>query len=350
MHIHIFKKISTLLCGALFASGALFADVIDIRNGSRLTGTVTHIDSSTVVINTDFAGDIKVKQSEIASITTDAPVNVRLSDGRVLTGVISGASPSAVTISGAGSAVAVNLSEAKESWAIDAKDPEVAKRERKWSFEAGMDVSGKTGNSEQLGTNFSFRATLASSFDTLQLYTAYDRQITDKTKSADQFRIGGDYQRHFSERFSWYARDEAGFDRVKNVDLYNNAAAGIGYDVVRTKIDTLTFRAGLSHRYERYGTVAGVPAIDDLSEFGLDLGLINQLTMKNWSMTNRITYMPAFSDFGMYRIFHESFIELPMASPRWKFRVGVSNDYNSHPASAERLDTTYFARLLMTWK
>jgi hypothetical protein len=40
-----------------------------------------------------------------------------------------------------------------------------------------------------------------------------------------------------------------------------------------------------------------------------------------------------------------------MASPHWRFRIGVSNDYNSRPVpGVERLDTTYFARLLLTWK
>ncbi|AWI08774.1 DUF481 domain-containing protein [Ereboglobus luteus] len=351
-HIQIFKKAAALLSAALLATGSLFADVIETKNGSRLTGRVTQVDSATVVINTDFAGDIKVKQSEIISVTTDAPINVRLADGRVITGSISGSPAGAVVRTGAGSPITANLAQVKESWAVDAKDPEVARNERHWSFEAGMDVTGKTGTKEQIGTSFSFRATLKSSFDILQLYTSYDRQVSDHEKSADLFRIGADYQNNFSGRFSWYARDEAGFDRVKEIKLYNTAAASMGYDIIKNKIDTLTFRAGLSHRYEKYDAPGpGLTPISNLSELGLDLGLINQLTMKTWSMTNRISYTPTFDDFGVYRIYHESFIELPMASPRWKFRVGISNDYNSHPnPGVERLDTTYFARLLLTWK
>ncbi len=350
----MFKKTGFAFFGAaILATGTLLADTVETKSGSRITGKVSRIDASTIVISTDFGGDVKIKQSEIASLTTDTPINVRLADGRVATGTIGG-SPNAVTINSAGGPVSASLGDVKESWAIDAKDPEVAARERKWSFEAGTDVTGKTGNSEQIGTSFSFRATLASSFDKLLLYTGYDRQVTDGQKSADQFRAGGDYQRNFSPRFSWYARDEAGFDRVKDIDLYNTAAAGLGYDIIKSAIDTLTFRAGVAHRYENYGTnydLLGNKIIDDLSEVGLDLGLVNQLTMKTWSMVNRITYTPAFSDFGVYRIYHESYIELPMASPRWKFRVGISNDYNSHPVpGTERLDTTYFARLLLTWK
>lgn len=354
--IQTLKKNGAVVLGAtLFATGALPADVVETRNGSRITGKVSRIDAGTVVVGTDFAGDIKIKQSEITSITTDAPINVRLAGGTVLSGAITNAAPGEVVVSGPAGATTARLGEFKEIWTSGAKDPELVRLERKWSFEAGMDVTGKTGNSEQVGTSFSLRATLASSFDKLQLYTGYDRQATDGEKSADLFRLGADYQRHFSARFPWYARDELGFDHVKDIDLYNTAATGLGYDIIKSKADTLTFRAGLSHRYENYGTnydpVTGVKIIDDLSELGLDLGLINQLTMKTWSMVNRITYTPAFSDFGLYRIYHESHIELPMASPHWRFRIGVSNDYNSRPVpGVERLDTTYFARLLLTWK
>ncbi|MDR1010239.1 MAG: DUF481 domain-containing protein [Opitutaceae bacterium] len=356
--IQTLKKTGALVLGAaLFATGALPADVVETKNGSRITGKVSQIDAGAVVIATDYAGDIKIKQSEIASITTDTPINARLADGRVLNGSIaSTAAPGEIVLSGpAGATTTARLGDFKETWAPGAKDPELVRRERKWSFEASMDVAGKTGNSEQIGTSFSLRATLASSFDKLQLHTGYDRQITDAEKSAELFRLGADYQRNFSARFSWYARDETGFDRVKDISLYNTAAAGFGHDVIKNEIATLTFRAGLSHRYENYGTnhdpITGAKIIDDLSEPGIDLGLNNQLTMKTWSVVNRITCTPAFNDFGLYRIYHESYIELPLASPRWKFRVGVSNDYNSRPVpGVGRLDTTYFARLLLTWK
>lgn len=349
-HKQFLTKTGALLLGAaLLTTGALFADSIETKDGSRLNGKVSQVAADAVVISTTYAGDIKIKRGEILSITTDGPINLRLADGQVVTGAIATAgADGAIAVNNNGVTVATtNLGQVKQSWAPDAKDPEVAARERHWSYEAGMDVTGKTGNSEQIGTSFSFRATLKSSTDMLQLYAGYDRQVTDKQKSTDLFRVGADYSNNFSGRFSWYARDEAGFDRVKDIDLYNTAAAGLGYDIIKSKIDTLTFRAGVSHRYENYGARDS----DNLSEMGLDLALINQLVMKTWSMTNRVTYTPAFSDFGNYRIFHESYIELPMASPRWKFRVGVSNDYTSETAAdVERLDTTYFARLILSWK
>ncbi len=155
------------------------------------------------------------------------------------------------------------------SWAAGAKDPAVSALETHWAYEAAVDISGKTGNKEQLATSASLRAVHKTARDALQFYTAYDRQVTSGTKSADQFKAGSDYQNNFSGKTSWYVRDEGGFDRVKDVELYNVAAAGFGYDMIKKPKQTLTTRAGFSFRYEGYKS----PLTTDVKSAGLDFGL-----------------------------------------------------------------------------
>lgn len=115
-------------------------------------------------------------------------------------------------------------------------------------------MSGKSGNKSQLATAFAFRATLAGAQDTLQFYTGYDRQVSDGDKSADQFKVGVDYANNFASHKSWYVRNEGGFDRIKDIELYDVAAAGLGYDLIKDAKQTLTGRAGLSFRYAGYKT------------------------------------------------------------------------------------------------
>lgn len=341
------KTLSALTAGMIFTA-TLPADEIVTKDGSRLSGKVVRIDGATLVLDTGFAGEIKIKQGEVASITTDTPLNVRLAGGTVIEGTIGAAGKTGgISIAGKDGSVSTTVDKLAMTWTPGSIDPALAALQRKWAYEASADIAGKTGNSEQLGMALQFRATLASSFDTLQFYTAYERQVTDHEKSADQFKAGLDYQNNFAGRYSWYVRDEGGFDRVKDIDLYNVAAAGVGYDIRKTKVNTLTGRVGLSYRYENYGD----PLTDDLDSVGLDIGLNNQLTLKNWSMTNRIAYVPAFDDFANYRFYHESYVELPLKIGWWKLRLGVSHDYNSKaPAGYEKLDTTYFTRLVLNWK
>lgn len=331
----------------LALSGAqLSADVVETKNGSRLVGTVTAIGGGNVTLSTDYAGSLTIKQADVVSISTDAPVAVRLASGTRFDGKIS-SSGGALQIAGADGVVTTSVAKVAASWKAGATDPEVAALDRKWAYEANVDVTGKSGNKSQLGTSFGFRAKLAGVNDTLQFYTAYDRQVTDGQKSADQFKLGTDYANNFAGAKSWYVRDEGGFDRIKDVELYNVAAFGLGYDFIKAAKQTLTGRAGLSFRYEGYKS----PLTSDVKSAGMDFGLAHSLQLETFAVVNRLAVVPAFDDFSNFRLTHESFFELPLANPNWKLRMGVANDYNSKPGKGvDKMDTGYFTRLVLNWR
>ncbi len=336
-----------LALAALALAARLSADVVEVKNGTRIVGKVVKIDGGNIAVDTDFAGTIAIKQELVSSITTDAPVAVRLASGTRFDGKITAGSDGSLQIAGADGTVTTSVAKVAASWKAGEKDPAVAAMERHWAYEAAVDVTGKTGNKEQLGTSASLRATMKTDQDTLQFYTAYDRQVSDGAKSADQFKAGSDYQNNFSHKTSWYVRDEGGFDRVKDIELYNIAGAGFGYDLIKKPTHTLTTRAGFSFRYEGYKN----PATTDIKSAGLDFGLNHEWTLENSKIVNRLSYVPSFEDFSNYRFNHESFYEIPLAAPFWKLRLGVSNDYNSQPGKGvSRLDTSYFTRLVLNWR
>jgi putative salt-induced outer membrane protein YdiY len=327
---------------AALAASVASADVVETKGGSRIVGNVSKIDSGIVYVATDYAGDLKIDQTKVTGITTDAPAMVRLANGTTLQGTIA-VEGGQLKITSADAQAVTPVAKIVATWPVGGEDPAA----HHWSFEASVDLAGKTGNSEQLGTAGSFRAKLKTPEDTLQVYTAYNRQVANGIKSSDQFKAGIDYQDNFSGRKSWYARDEAGFDRVKDIDLYNTAAVGYGYDFIKLPKHLLTGRVGLSYRYENYAN----PAHTDLSSAGLDFGLNHEWEFATWKLVNRLTYDPSFDDFSNFHFTHESFYEVPLADPAWKLRLGVSNDYNSKPGPGlERLDTSYFTRLVLTWK
>ncbi len=341
-------NLTRTLCAALAAlplitALELAADTVEIRNGARIIGNITGISDGSIVVETDYAGTLTIKQSEVASFSTDAPVAVRLATGTRFDGRVTSGTNGALQIAGSDGTITTSVDRVAASWAAGGTDPMV---ERRWSYEASVDVAGKTGNSDQLGTAADLRATLSTLQDTLQFYSTYNRQVTDGLKAADQLKVGVDYQNNFSGRYSWYVRDEGGFDRVKDIELYNIAAAGLGLDLIKEPKRTLTGRAGLSFRYEGYRD----PATPDVKSAGLDFGLNNDMEFGISKLVTRLAYVPSFEDFGNYRVTHETFYQIPLAHPAWKLRLGVSNDYNSQPpAGIEKLDTAYFTRLVLNW-
>src|SRR3954469_25774013 len=78
---HTIHSARSAVVALVAITSALFADTVEIKNGARVIGKIGRIDAGTVEIDTTFAGTIKIKQSEVTSITTDAPVAVRLASG-----------------------------------------------------------------------------------------------------------------------------------------------------------------------------------------------------------------------------------------------------------------------------
>ncbi len=342
------KSLSRFLLALLsFSTATLLGDVVETKNGARLVGKVSKIDGTLVWLDTDYAGELKIKQSEVATITTEAPLNVRLKTGTVIQGTIAGSGSGNALITGADGTIPTPVEKIAATWAPGGMDPDMQALMRRWAYEVAVDVAGKTGNKEQLGTAVQTRASLKTPTDALQFYAAYDRQVSEGEKSADMGKAGLDYTNNFRGKLSWYVRDEGGFDRVKDIELYNTAAAGLGYDFIKKPKHIFTLRAGLSFRYEGYKN----PATEDVKAAGLDFGLNHEFDTAYWSLINRLSYVPLIEDFDNYRIQHESFFQFPLAHPAWKLRLGVANDFNSQPsAGLEQLDTTYFARLVMSWR
>jgi Protein of unknown function, DUF481 len=335
------------VCLALFCALRLSADVIETTNGARIVGTIKKIHGGVITLSTNYAGDISIKQALVTSITTDRPVAVRTADGTRVIGVVSPTQSGGVKVLGPKGSIATPVNKIAASWAAGEEDPDVVAARRKWSYEAGVDINGQSGTNNQLNTDYSFTATLTGPNDLLKLYTDYNRQDTDGEVSASQLKVGADYSDNFTTYESWYVKDEGGFDRIQDVLFYDIAAAGLGYDFIKTDNQTFTGRAGLSYRYDEYAVGTGTPI---LSEPGFDLGFVYTHKFKTSLLSDEFSFDPTIADPGTFVISHEIKYDIPLANPFWKLSLGMSNAYNSKPVGGvDKLDTLYFARLVLTW-
>ena len=70
------------LLSVLGLSSLLFADQVVLSNGDRLTGTITKSDGKTLVIKTEFAGEVRVQWPAVQEINSTQPLHVSLSNGQ----------------------------------------------------------------------------------------------------------------------------------------------------------------------------------------------------------------------------------------------------------------------------
>jgi putative salt-induced outer membrane protein YdiY/uncharacterized protein YkvS len=335
MKLRLFSLLTVVSATAAFLS----ADVIKTKDGATLTGKISKINAGSVILETGYAGELTIKQSEVVSIQTDAPKAIRLMTGTRIDGTVTTTDAGTINIVGADGAVTTAIPKIEQVWPVGARDPMVGA----WSYEATLNIQGTTGNKDSLDTGASFTAILVNPKDTLKFYTAYDRAVTEGQKSADQFKAGVDYSAQITANTQWFARDEGGFDRVMDEKFYNIAAGGYGFDFIKTPVDTLLGRAGVAYRYTDYTS----PLNPTVSSMAGDFEIVHDYKGPRFEVSNDLTYIPAFKEFQNYLITQDSFVQVPLKDIVFKFRMGVSNNYTSKPSPGfKRLDTLYYIRLV----
>lgn len=336
----------------------LCADTVEIIDGSKLVGKITEASGDKLKLETAFAGVIEIPMDKVAGFATDAPVFVRLESGTTMLGTVTSDGRGNLQVSGSDGSLTTTTSKVTATWPTNAKDPVVAAKEaevaalqRKWKYEANVDINGKDGNTQSQNIGVGFRATLESPQDVLKVYTTYQRNETNSIKSADEIKGGVEYSSFFYNDLGWYVRTELESDQFENIDLRSTSALGLTYRFFNTDRWKLVGRSGVSYRYESYDLVApAAPTSND--SLGLDFGLNSNYKFAEFArLVTDLTYTPSFDDFGDYRFVHDSGLEMPLKVGQWVLRLGVNNSYNSNPTGTiEELDTTYYTRLILRWE
>lgn len=351
--------------GLALVFAPLQADYVEIKDGSRLLGTIVEATDNQLKIETAYAGTLTIPLTQVASFSTEKPVFVRLQSGTTMVGAVKGDAAGNIVISGNDGTLTTQASKVTSTWQTTGKDPEIAKREaeiakmqRRWKYEANVDINGKSGNTEKMNIGVGLKASLASPHDLLKIYGSYDYAVTknqatgENEASADEIKAGIEYDSYFYQDLGWYARTELEKDEFENIKLRSTSALGLTFRFRNTDTHKLNGRAGFSFRHDSYDVVAPGAKSNDQKP-GLDFGLSNDWTFAKWGrLVTDLSYTPSFDDTSDFLFTHDSGLEMPLGlSQFWVFRLGVNNSYNSKPTdNREKMDTTYYSKLILKWE
>ena len=335
-------------------SQSVIADSVTMANGSTLTGILKRITNGIVYLDTGFAGVLKIDQKQLMHLQTDAPIYFRLSSGSTVLGQSGiGAKQGVLSVRSSNGFMKFSISDVTDAWGKSEEDPAVTeikkeeeKKRRKWTYSAGVDLSGQKGNSNEFGLTGQVGARLKGPSDLLKIYFSVHNSERDGTKIADETKGGVDYSSDLVDRFGWYSRFELEKDKFEELDLRSTSAVGISYKLLKSGAQVSRVRAGFAYRYESFDAKENIedPAID----FGLDYAITVQELFK---FDSEVTYVPDYSDFTNFRFGQDTGLEIPLKKDGfWKIRIGLSHFYNSNPVNGKNnLDTKYYTRLGFTW-
>lgn len=366
-------------CAGLIAAHTALADIVEIKDGSRLNGEIVKIHDGKLSLETSFAGTLEIAMGDVVSFSSEDAEQVRFDNGNVAVGPVRSAGNGQISIATSSGTVTGATADVTSAWAPGDRDPVQVAREadlegqiRQWSYEAAVGLTGRYGNTEKSDYRAAAKATLEGPNDRLQFYLGWQYAeskqtvdgVSENVRTTDEIIGGVSYTNFFQEHLGWYVREELERDQFENIDFRSTTAAGLTYRVIKEKTHKLEFTGGLAIRYEGYTNailkddMGTADVSDDVytsneSFPGLDFGMSHYWKFADWGeMNNIITFNPAFEDFGNYRLDHLTTLDFPLGTvDYWKLRVSLQNQYNSEVApGAENMDTTYAVSLLLNWK
>lgn len=311
-------------------------DRVDVLGGAVLVGQIEQIDGGFLHLNTDYAGAVRIELEKVERVTLAVQRDLSLPPDIP---VFTGTHPNLVLperIRTKDTAV-----KDKESTSVEEPLP------RGWTFEGGINLTGKQGNSERLDLALVLKAELEREYDRINFYSRYSYGTNRGVRSSDELILGGRYTSFFFEKTGIFVRQETEQDDFEGIRLRNTSAAGITRRIRNVNDLRLEARAGFSYRYEDY--------VNDGSEDfpGMDLGLEVNWRFVEWArFRGTYTYLPSIRKLDDFIIEQDSGFNVPLdESEFWKLRFGVTSQYNNAPDHGrEKLDLRYYARLIASWE
>jgi putative salt-induced outer membrane protein YdiY len=281
----------------------VFADQVVLKNGDRLTGTITKSDDKTLIIKTEFAGDVTVQWPAIQEISSAQPLHVALSSGKTVVGPVATTDGNlAVTTAATGTVsvpkadVTALRNDAEQTAYEKALNPGLMQG---WAGGANVGFAFTAGNSETKNLAIAFTAKRTTLHDEIALYanTVYATNDAGAVPSttANSIQAGARYSRNFTAKLFGYGSADFQTDALQNLNLRSVLGGGLGFHAIKTDRTTLDFLVGPNYTRENYTTLTNSFAALTLGEeLSHKLGASTVVTEKFY-------FFPNLNDTGQYR-------------------------------------------------
>lgn len=356
-----------LLTTAAMAHG----DQVTLKNGDRFTGTIVTGDGKTLLLKTEFAGDITIQWDAITAMESDQVVYLTLKDGIKVSGkvttldgkfVVAGATPvtSPVPPASKDTIVAVRDDAEQKAYDLNAEHLAHPKFTYFWSglFDTGLALT--RGNSSTTTFTLATKEVRETPKDKLTVYATYvygsDSTAPPSRTTANALDAGLRYDRNLTERL--YAFGVAGYqtNALQFLDLRQTYGGGLGYHIIKDPNTTFDVFGGLTYERDAFGSyvLLGPP----ISVFAATT--TNSLTAvvgeefdkkfnKRTTFTERLSLYPNLTHTGDIRTQFDT--SLVTALKNWlSWQITFSDSYiNYPPPGLKDNDLLLSTGLRVTW-
>jgi len=311
------RKLHALAVGlVILSSTALLADQVVLKNGDRLTGSIEKSDDKTLLIKTEFAGEVSVQWSAIQAITSTQTLHVGTNGGKTIAGVVTTTDSSlAVATSSAGTvttpitAVLTLRNDAEQTAFDKAQHPGLMEG---WKGGANVGFALTGGNSQTKSLAIAFTAARTGLHDKFLVYenTVYatnDAPGAVPNVTANTNQGGLRYDHDLTPRLFGFVGADFMNNALQSLGLRSVGSGGLGLHAIKSVNTTLDLLAGGNFTHETYDFIPPTPPSTVFTpgvtnNFGA-LTLGEELAHKHGGtvITQKMYLYPNLNDTGQYR-------------------------------------------------
>lgn len=307
--------------GLLLSTAIAWADVVVLENGDHLSGRILKATGGVLELETEYAGVIKLQTAAVAEISTDAPLELHLTNGEVLKGRVTTLADKQLQVAASGdrTATAVN-------WAqVAAINPPPAEAVR-WHGDVTLGGTMKSGNTDSRDTSVALSGVRRGERDRISLKLRYDYGEEDKVRTAESTYGAMKYDYFVTDKFYSFLSLELLIDEFKDLNLRTLVGPGVGYQFFEEESKALAVEAGLSYFNEDRD------AAEDQSWLSARLGANLRYRLFDWlSFTDELLVYPSLEEMGEYQLRNEAAL-ISSLSGSWAFKFTNIYEYDSLPA------------------
>ena len=208
-----------LVCvSALYMGLAASADVIVMKSGARFIGTVKHIEGGTIDFASEDVGDIKIKQDNVVSMTTEKANPVEFNDKHIETGVV-GRDEKGFTLDG----------DALDMGKVKSVNP----TPETWHGSVNLSATAARGNTVSEAVSLFADLSRRWEKDRLTGSAAYNFAQSgdskeDKQKTSNRFELQAQEDHFWTSMLYSYINGKYEYDRIMNLDYRYRVGLGLG--------------------------------------------------------------------------------------------------------------------------
>jgi putative salt-induced outer membrane protein len=301
-----------ILVSFLLVAAAL-ADQVTLKNGDRLTGSISKSDGKELVLKTEYAGDVTIKFDAIQGIASASDLHVSFIDGKTAVGPVttSGdnvviATRSAGTVEAPRASITGLRGPSEQAAYEKSQHPGLAEG---WNGGLNLGFALTRGNSASKNLNLAFNAARKGLKDKLILYSnaiyaSNDQQGATPSTTANTIGGGARYDHDMTARVFAFVNADFYHDELQTLDLRSIFGGGIGLHAIKSDVTTLDLLAGANYTHESYSQPFNSAISNDSTRSLAALTLGDEFMRKlgkSTVLTQNLYFYPDLTNTGEYR-------------------------------------------------